>query len=74
MQCEARVTRLGTSQQGASNAAMRPMPSLPFGLRRNPASAALSGLAKGSPLASPSALQPSGLRLNAIRRLTANTP
>ena len=74
MQCEARVTRLSESQQGTSNAAMRPIPAFPFGLAPHPASAALSGLAKGSPLASPSALQPSGWDANAIRRLNENRP
>ena len=74
MQCKARVTRLGGSQRGTSNAAMRPILPLPFGLAPNPASAALSRLAMEPPLPARSALHPSGLGANAIRRLIENGP
>ncbi len=53
---------------------MRPIRPLPFGLRPKPASAALAGLAMEQPLPAPSALHPSGLGRNAIRRLNENRP
>jgi hypothetical protein len=74
VQCKARLTWLGTSQRGRSNAAMRPIHPLPFGLIRNPASAALSSLAREQPLPALSALHPSGLRINAFRRHSVSTP
>ncbi len=47
---------------------------LSFGLASDPASAALSGLARERPLPAPSALHPSGSEANALRRHSVNRP